>query len=148
MLSLMALFLCDIVLVVLLIALRLGGYQLLVRFVVWLMLILVLLVIVVVRSLHRGFLWLVGLVLFGKDFDLTEKTPAHLVGISAHSRPRVWKRLRQVGFSGLSMPDHVGRRCDHAGWGSVHEHDRVGMGMTSLGMCRPTSPGLHAFKLA
>ena len=49
-----------------------------------------------------------------KRFRLNRKTPAHLVGISAHSRPRVWKRLRQVGFSGLSMPDHARRRCDHA----------------------------------
>ena len=32
-----------------------------------------------------------------KRFRLNRKTPAHLVGISAHSRPRVWKRLRQVG---------------------------------------------------
>ena len=63
-----------------------------------------------------------------KRFRLNRKTPAHLVGISAHSRPRVWKRLRQVGFSGLPMPDHVGRRCDHADGGSVHEHDRVGVG--------------------
>ena len=51
-LCLMALFLCGIVLFVSLIALQLGGYQLLVRLVVWLLLILVLLVIVVVRSLH------------------------------------------------------------------------------------------------
>ena len=33
-----------------------------------------------------------------------------------------------MGFSGLSMPDHVRRRCDHADGGSVHEHDRVGVG--------------------
>ena len=49
-----------------------------------------------------------------KRFRLNRKTPAHLVGISAHSRPRVWKRLRQVGSSDLSMPDHARRRCDHA----------------------------------
>ena len=61
-----------------------------------------------------------------KRFRLNRKTPAHLVVISAHSRPRVWKRLRQLGFSDLSMPDHARRRCDHAVWGSVHEHDRVG----------------------
>ena len=62
-----------------------------------------------------------------KRFRLNRKTPAHLVGISAHSCPRVWKRLRQVGFSDLSMPDHTRRRCDHAYGGSVHEHDRLGV---------------------
>ena len=34
----------------------------------------------------------------GKRFRLNRKTPAHRVGISAHSRPSVWKRLRQVGY--------------------------------------------------
>ena len=63
-----------------------------------------------------------------KRFRLNRKTPAHLVGISAHSRPRVWKRLRQVGYSDFSMPDHTRRRCDHAIRDSVHEHDRVGVG--------------------
>ena len=63
-----------------------------------------------------------------KRFRLNRKTPAHLVGISAHSRPRVWKRLRQVGYSDFSMPDHTRRRCDHAIWDSAHEHDRVGVG--------------------
>ena len=63
-----------------------------------------------------------------KRFRLNRKTPAHLVGVSAHSRPRVWKRLRQVGFSDLSVLDHTRRRCDHAIWDSVHEHDRVGVG--------------------
>ena len=63
-----------------------------------------------------------------KRFRLNRKTPAHLVGISAPSRPRVWKRLRQVGFSDLSMPGHSRRRCDHAVGSSVQEHDRVGVG--------------------
>ena len=49
-----------------------------------------------------------------KRFRLNRKTPAHLVGILTHSRPRVWKRLRQVGFSDPSMPDHTRRRCYHA----------------------------------
>ena len=61
-------------------------------------------------------------------FRLNRKTPAHLAGFSAHSRPRVWKRLRRVGFSDPSMPDHTRRRCDHAVWDSVHGHDRVGVG--------------------
>ena len=63
-----------------------------------------------------------------KRFRLNRKTPAHLAGVLAHSRPRVWKRLRHVDFSDLSMPDHSRRRCDHAEGGSVREHDRVGVG--------------------
>ena len=63
-----------------------------------------------------------------KRFRLNRKTPAHLVGVVAHSRPRVWKRLRQVGSLDLSMPDHSWRRCDHAVGGSIQEHDRVGVG--------------------
>ena len=63
-----------------------------------------------------------------KRFRLNRKTPAHLVEVSAHSRSRVWKRLRQVDFSDHSMPDHSRRRCDHAVGGSVHEQDRVGVG--------------------
>ena len=49
-----------------------------------------------------------------KRFRLNRKTPAHLAGLLIHSRPRVWKRLRHVGFSGISMPDHTRRRCDRA----------------------------------
>ena len=49
-----------------------------------------------------------------KRFRLNRKNPAHLAGVLIHSRPRVWKRLRHDGFSGLSMPDHSRRRCDHA----------------------------------
>ena len=63
-----------------------------------------------------------------KRFRLNRKTPAHLAGFFSHSRPRVWKRLRQDGISGSSLPDHTRRRCDHAVWDSVHEHDRVGVG--------------------
>ena len=80
-----------------------------------------------------------------KRFRQNRKTPAHLVGILAHSRPRIWKRLRQVDFSGFSMPDHFRRRCDHADGSSVHEHDRVGVGWFPWVVRRPTSPGLHAF---
>ena len=52
-----------------------------------------------------------------RRFRLNRKTPAHLAGLLIHSRPRVWKRLRQVGFSGISLPDHTRRRCDHADGG-------------------------------
>ena len=63
-----------------------------------------------------------------KRFRLNRKTPAHLAGFLSHSRPRVWKRLRQDGFSGSSLPYDSGRRCDHAYGGSFHEHDRIGVG--------------------
>ena len=62
-----------------------------------------------------------------KRFRLNRKTPAHLVGLLIHSRPRVWKRLRHVGFSGISMPDHTRRRCDHAYGRTVFAHDRIGV---------------------
>ena len=63
-----------------------------------------------------------------KRFRLNRKTPAHLVGLLIHSRPRVWKRLRHVGFSGISMPDHTRRRCDHAYGRTAPAHDRIGVG--------------------
>ena len=80
-----------------------------------------------------------------KRFRLNRKTPAHLAGLLTHSQPRVWKRLRHVGFSCVSMPDHTRRRCDHFYGGSVPEHDRIGVGEVPWERCRPTSPGLHAF---
>ena len=63
-----------------------------------------------------------------KRFRLNRKTPAHLVGLLIHSRPRVWKRLHHKGISGSSLPDHTRRRCDHAYGSSVQEHDRTGVG--------------------
>ena len=63
-----------------------------------------------------------------KRFRLNRKTPAHFVGVLAHSRPRIWKRLRQVGYFDHSMPDQTRRRCDHAVLDSAHAHDRVGVG--------------------
>ena len=70
-----------------------------------------------------------------KRFRLNRKTPAHLAGLLIHSRPRVWKRLRQVGFSGIFLLDHARRRCDHADGGFVHEHDRVGGRVKFPGIC-------------
>ena len=40
------------------------------------------------------------------------KTPAHLAGFRVQSRPRVWKRLRLVGYSRVSIPDHKRSRGD------------------------------------
>ena len=63
-----------------------------------------------------------------KRFRLNRKTPAHLAGFLTHSRPRVWKRLRQDVYSGVSMPDHSGRRCDQAIGRSAPVHDRMEVG--------------------
>ena len=63
-----------------------------------------------------------------KRIRLNRKTPAHLVGLLIHSRPRVWKRLRHVGFSGISLPDHTRRRCDRAFWRTTRAQDRIGVG--------------------
>ena len=121
---LVVLFLFGIVLLVLHIVLKLGGY----RFLGMLNALL----------LHsgagdcRGKVVRVNLVCGSgparKRFRLNRKTPAHLAGFLSHSRPRVWKRQRQDGFSGSSLPDHTRRRCDHAYGGSVHEHDRIEVG--------------------
>ena len=62
-----------------------------------------------------------------KRFRLNRRTLAQLAGLLTHSRPRVWKRLRHVFFSGISMPDHTGRRCDHAFGCTALAHDRIGV---------------------
>ena len=80
-----------------------------------------------------------------KRFRPNRKTPAHLVVSMVQSRPRIWKRLRHLGFSGISMPDHTRRRCDHAYGRTVPAHGRIGVVYFSWVLCRPTSPGLHAF---
>ena len=45
-----------------------------------------------------------------------------------------WKRLRHVGHSSISILDHKSLIRSGLGWSN------------SLGLCRPTSPGLHAFQ--
>ena len=65
---------------------------------------------------------------YEKRFRLNRKTPAHLVQGMVQSRPRTWKRLHHVGFSGPSLPDHTRRRCDHAYGVSGQDHDRTGVG--------------------
>ena len=75
-----------------------------------------------------------------KRFRLNRKTPAHLAGFLTHSRPRVWKRLRQDVFSCTFMRDHTRRRCDQA-FGVQHLY------ITGLGWCKSpgqcASPRLH-----
>ena len=62
-----------------------------------------------------------------KRIRLNRKTPAHLVVSMVQSRPRFWKRLRHVGFSSVSIPDHKRRRGDQddGGCNPVHIRTRV-----------------------
>ena len=75
-----------------------------------------------------GVHWVSGSGLGWKRIRLNRKTPAHLAGFMIHFRPRVWKRLRHVGHSGISMPDHTRSCCDQAYEGSTPTQDRTGVG--------------------
>ena len=63
-----------------------------------------------------------------KRIRLNRKTPAHLEGLVVQSRPRVWKRLRQVGHSGVSLLDHKRRRRDQDDGEYVPAQVRTGVG--------------------
>ena len=63
-----------------------------------------------------------------KRIRLNRKTPAHLAGFLVQSRPRVWKRLRHVGLSGISIPDHKRRRGDEDVGGCSPAQVRTGVG--------------------
>ena len=78
-----------------------------------------------------------------KRIRLNRKPPAHLAGFAVQSRPRVWKRLHHVGFQMFLFLIRRGgvvirmMRCAFL--------LRTGQGwVNSLGVCLPTSPGLHA----
>ena len=63
-----------------------------------------------------------------KRIRLNRKTPAHLAGFMIQSRPRVWKRLRHVGHSTVSIPDHKRRRGDQDHGCSNPAQVRTGVG--------------------
>ena len=67
-----------------------------------------------------------------KRIRLNRKTPAHLAGFMIQSRPRVWKRLRHVGHSCVSIPGHKRRRGDQDYCCSDPAQVRTGVG-NSLG---------------
>ena len=72
--------------------------------------------------------WVSGSGTGRKRVRLNRKTPAHLAGLMVHSRPRVWKRLRRVGHSSVSIPDHKRRRGDQDRGGSHPAQVRTGVG--------------------
>ena len=63
-----------------------------------------------------------------KRIRLNRKTPAHLAGLVIRCRPRVWKRLRQVEHSLVSIPDYKRRRIDQGNEGLVPAQIRTGVG--------------------
>ena len=71
----------------------------------------------------------------------SRKTPAHLLGLSMHARPRVWNRLHCSGYYDISGVDCKRRRCDQHGLEDSPVRPRTGR--LSSGERRPTSPGLH-----
>ena len=62
-----------------------------------------------------------------KRFRLNRKTPAHLVGLLIQSRPRVWKRLRHVGFQEFLCLITLGGVVIMLMEGTVPAHDRIGV---------------------
>ena len=63
-----------------------------------------------------------------KRIRLNMKTHAHLAGLVVQSRPRVWKRLRHVEYSHVSIPDRKRRRNDLDDGGYVPAQIRTGVG--------------------
>ena len=63
-----------------------------------------------------------------KRIRLIRKTPAHLVGHLTHSRPKIWKRLRHVGFHRFFDSDHKRRRCEQSRGYFVPSQERTGVG--------------------
>ena len=63
-----------------------------------------------------------------KRIRLIRKTLAHLAGYVTHSRPKVWKRLRHVGFHRIFDSDHKRRRCEQNRDDVVPSQDRTGVG--------------------
>ena len=82
---------------------------------------------VAVDEVDRGVSWVTGSGPGRKRIRLIRKTPAHLVGYLTHSRPKVWKRLRHVGFHRIFDSDHKRRRCEQ-NRDDVPSQDRTGVG--------------------
>ena len=76
----------------------------------------------------REVLWVSSSGLGRKRIRLNRKNPAHLAGFVVQSRPRVWKRLHDVGTICVSIPDPKKRRCDEDDGRKVLAQIRTGVG--------------------
>ena len=81
-----------------------------------------------VDEVGRDVFWACGSGPGRKRIRLIRKTPAHLAGYVTHSRPKVWKRLRHVGFHLILDSDHKRRRCEQNRDDSIPSHERTGVG--------------------
>ena len=115
------------VLLVLLARPPLGGCQLLVVLLIWLLLMMVMEVRFLLVVFARRFAGFVVLVRDGK-IRLNRKTLAHLAGLEIQSRPRVWQRSHPVLNVGVSLPDRKRRRCDQDDQENVPAQVRNGVG--------------------
>ena len=66
----------------------------------------------VAEGVGRRVRWVSGSGSGRKRIRLNRKTPAHLAGSSVIQSRSVWKSLRHVGHSSVSIPDHKRRRGD------------------------------------
>ena len=76
------------------------------------------------REVH----WVSGSGRGRKRIRSNRKTPAHLVGLSIHARPRVWKRLHCSGYSDISGVHCKRRRCNYHDLEGSLVHPRTGVG--------------------
>ena len=84
---------------------------------------------VAVDEVGRDVFWVSGSGPGRKRIRLIRKTPAHLAGYVTHSRPKVWKRLRHVGFHRISDSDHKRRRREQNRDGVIPSQERTGVGL-------------------
>ena len=95
-----------------------------------------------IDSAGQEVLWVSGSGPRRKRIRLNRKTPTHLAGFMVQSRPWVWKRLRHVGHSSFSIPDHKRRR---------HNQDVGEIILLKSGLGLGNSPGFvqaHVSKFA
>ena len=127
MLCLLALFPFGIGLLVLLARPPLGSFLFLVVLLIWLLLMMVLGERILLLVFARRFAGFVVLVLDGKEFDLTEKIPAHLAGLVVQSRHVFGRDCIQLGTLTFSLPDRKRRRCGQDDQENVPAQVRTGV---------------------